>query len=131
MDVVWTFLIGEYTRVVSAMWVSLVSLLLYFPEEPCLSLDLSGWWLGMQNQRFCSSPAALHLLQNCFDLTFMPYMGEVGDTSWRQIDLLLGFLRVWLFSEKLSDEVSNRMNLLHSWTPSLLWHSTCLEGTLQ
>ena len=50
----------------------------------------------------------------------MPYIGEVGGTVWRQIDLLLGFLRVWLFSDKLSDEVSNRMNLLHSWTLSLL-----------
>ena len=42
MDVVWTFLIGEYKRVASAMWVSLVSLVLHFPEEPCLSPDLSG-----------------------------------------------------------------------------------------
>ena len=48
------------------------------------------------------------------------YIGEVGDTAWRQINLLLGFLRVWLFSDKLSDEVSNGMSLLHFWTPSLL-----------
>ena len=50
---------------------------------------------------FCSSPVALHLLQNCLDLAFMQYIGEVGDTAWRQADLLMGFLRAWLFSEKL------------------------------
>ena len=61
----------------------------------------------------------------------MPFIWEVGDTAWRQIDLLLGFLRVWLFSGKLSDEVCNRMSLLNSRAPSLLRHSTCLEGTLQ
>ena len=65
----------------------------------------------MQKQTLCSSPAALHLLQNCWDLASMSYIVEVGDTAWRQTDLLMGFLRVWLFSNKLSDEVSNRMNL--------------------
>ena len=85
----------------------------------------------MQKQTLCSSPAALHLLQNCLDLASMSHIVEVGDTAWRQTDLLMGFLRVWLFSDKLSDEVSNRMSLLHSWAPSLLLHLTCLEGTLQ
>ena len=74
----------------------------------------------MQNQKFCSRPAALHLLQNCLDLASVSCIGKVGDTTWKQIGLLLGFLRVWLFSEKNSDEVSNRMNLLYSWTPTLL-----------
>ena len=74
----------------------------------------------MQNQTFCSSPAALHLLQNCVDLASIPYIGEVGGTAWRQIDLLLGFLRIWLFSDKLCDEVASWMSLLHSWTSSLL-----------
>ena len=48
MDVVWTFLVGGYTRVVSVIC--------------CIS-----------------SPAALHLLQNCLDLASMPYVGEVGE----------------------------------------------------
>ena len=74
----------------------------------------------MQNQIFCSSPAALYLLQNCLDLASMPNIGEVGDTVWSQTDLLLGLLRVRLFSDKLSDEVSNWMSLLYSWTPTLL-----------
>ena len=78
--------------------------------------------VGMQDQTFCSSPAALHLFQNCLDLASMLCIGKVGDTAWRQIDLLLGFLRVWLFLDKLSDEVSSWMSVLHSWTPSLLWH---------
>ena len=55
----------------------------------------------MQKQTFCSSPVELHLLQNCLDLAFMQYIGDVGDTAWRQADLLMGFLRAWLFSEKL------------------------------
>ena len=74
----------------------------------------------MQNQAFCSSSGALGLLQNCLDLPSMTYIGEVGDTAWRQIDLSLGFLRVWLFSDNLSDEVSNQMRLLHPWNSSLL-----------
>ena len=106
MDVVWTFLVREYTRVVSAMWLSLVSLLLHFLEEPCLSPNSSSWRVEMQNQTFCSSHAALNLLQNCLDLAFILYIWEAGDTAWRQIDLLFGFLRVWLFSDKLPDEVS-------------------------
>ena len=85
----------------------------------------------MQNQPFCSSPVALHLLQNFLVLATMTYIGEVGDTAWRQVDLLLGFLRVWLFSDKFSDEVCNRVSLLNCWTPSLLLHLACLEGTLQ
>ena len=120
MDVVWT-LVGEYTRAVSAMWLSLVSFLLHVSEEPCLSPDLSSSRVEIQNQTsFCSSPAVFHLWQNCLDLASMPCIGEVDDTAWRQIDLLLGFLRAWLFSDKLPDEVSSRMSLLHSWTPSLL-----------
>ena len=42
LDVVWTFLVGEYTRFVSAKWVSLISLPLHFLKEPCLSPDLSS-----------------------------------------------------------------------------------------
>ena len=76
----------------------------------------------MQNQTICSSPAALHLLQNSLDLASMPCIEEVGDTAWRQIELLLGFLRVWLFSDKLSDEVSCRMSLLHSGLPDFSKH---------
>ena len=49
----------------------------------------------------------------------MQYIGEVGDTAWRQTDLLMRFLRAWLFSEN-SDKVSNRMSLLHTWISSLL-----------
>ena len=56
----------------------------------------------MQNQAFFSSTVALHLLQNFLVLATMTYIGEVGDTAWRQVDLLLGFLRVWLFSDKFS-----------------------------
>ena len=85
----------------------------------------------MQNKAFCSSHAALHLLQNFLVVASMPYIGEVGDTAWRQVDLLLGFLIIWLFSDKFYDEVCNWMSFLHCWTPSLLLHSTCLEGTLQ
>ena len=56
----------------------------------------------MQNQAFFSSTVALHLLQNFLVLATMTYIGEVGDTAWRQVDQLLGFLRVWLFSDKFS-----------------------------
>ena len=42
LDVVWRFLVGEYTRFLSAMWVSLISLPLHFLKEPCLSPDLSS-----------------------------------------------------------------------------------------
>ena len=118
-------------RVVCSMWVSLVPLLLYFPKEPRLSPDLSGRKVGKQNQTFWSSPATLSLLQNFWNMPSIPYIYEVGDTVWRQTDLVLGFLRIWFFSEKHSDEVSNWMSLLHSWIPILLWHSTCLELTLQ
>ena len=66
-----------------------------------------------------------HLFQSCCivsvaKLASMPYIGEAGDTAWRQTDLLMGFLRLWLFSEKPSVEVYNRMILLHSWNSSLL-----------
>ena len=44
----------------------------------------------MRNQTFCSSPAALHLLQICLDLPSMSYIGEVGGTTWRQIDSTAG-----------------------------------------
>ena len=118
MNVVSIFLIGEYTRVMSAMRMSLVSLLLQFPKEPSLSPNLSGWNVGMQNQIFCSSPAALHLMQNCLDLAFMQYIGEVGDRLEANRSTA-GVPKSWLFSEKLSDELCNRMNLLLSWTPSL------------
>ena len=118
-EVVLTFLVGEYTMVMFAIWLSLVSLLLHFPQEPYLTTELSSGNVGMQKQTFCSSPVALHLLQNCLDLAFMQCIGEVGDTAWRQTDLLMGFLRAWLFS-KNSDKVSNRMSLLHTWISSLL-----------
>ena len=101
MEVVLAFLVGKYTMLMFAIWVSLVSLLLHFPQEPYLTPELSSGNVGMQKQTFCSSPVALHLLQNCLDLAFMQYIGDVGDTAWRQADLLMGFLRAWLFSEKL------------------------------
>ena len=85
----------------------------------------------MQKRTFYFSPAALHLLQNSLDLASMPYNGGSCDIVWRRTDRLLRFLRVWLFSGKLSDEASNWMSLLHSWAPSLLRHSSLLEGTLQ
>ena len=84
-----------------------------------------------QKRTFYFSPAALHLLQNSLDLASMPYNGGSCDIVWRRTDRLLRFLRVWLFSGKLSDEASNWISLLHSWTPSLLRHSSLLEGTLQ
>ena len=104
MYAVWKFLVGRYTRVVFAIWVSLESLILYFPKEPCLSPDLSSYRVSMQNQTFCCSHATLHLFQNCLYLASMPYIGEGGNAVWTQVDLLLGFLRVWLFSDKLSDK---------------------------
>ena len=67
----------------------------------------------MQKETFCFSTAAFHLLQNCLELASMPYIGEVGATYWGQTDLLLDFLRICLFSKKLSGKVSNR-SLLHS-----------------
>ena len=76
--------------------------------------------MGMQKQTSCSNSAGSRLLQNCFDLASMSSIGEVGDKAWRQTDLLLWFLRVWLFLEKLSDEVSNWMSLFHSWISSML-----------
>ena len=120
-----------YQGCVCHVGVTRVSLLLHFPGEPCLSPDLSSYRVGMQNQTFCSSPAALHLLRNCSDLASMQYICEVSDTAWRQTDLLLGFLRLSLFSDKLSEEISNWMSLLHSWSPSLFWHFNCLKGTKQ
>ena len=66
----------------------------------------------MHNQTFCSSPAVLHLLQNSLDLASIRYIGEVCDTAWMHIDLLLGFLRVLLFSDKLSDAESACWNFL-------------------
>ena len=45
LDIVWTFLVGGYTKVVSVMY--------------CIS-----------------SPAALHLLQDCLDLASMSYWGS-------------------------------------------------------
>ena len=48
MDVLWAFLVGGYTRVLSVVC--------------CIS-----------------GPAALHLLQNCFVLASIPYVGEVGE----------------------------------------------------
>ena len=59
----------------------------------------------MQNQTFCSSPAALHLLQNYFNLASMPHIGEVSDTAC-QSDQSVAFLD---YQSALS---------------------TCLEGTL-
>ena len=55
----------------------------------------------MQKQTFCPSSAALRLrvLQKYLDLACMPYTEEVGDRAWRQTDLLLRFLRAWLFSD--------------------------------
>ena len=55
----------------------------------------------MPKQTFCSNPAVLYLFQNCLDMASMPYIGKVGDTAWKQTDLLLGFPRVWNFQEKL------------------------------
>ena len=101
MDVVWILLVGEYSRVVSTMWVSLVSLILHFPKEPCLSPDLSGWKVEMQKQIFYSSPAVLHLFQNCLDLASMSYIGKVSNRAWKQRDLLIGFLRAQLFSKNV------------------------------
>ena len=98
-DVVWTFLVGEYYRVVSTMRVSLVSLILHFPKEPCLSPNLSGWKVEMQKQTFYSSPAVLHLLQKILDLAAISYIAKVSDRTWEQRDLLTRFLRVRLFSE--------------------------------
>ena len=103
MDVAWTFLVREYTRVVFAIWVSLVSLLPHFPEELCLSPDLSSWNVGMQKQTFCFSSTALHLLQNCLNLASMPYIGEVGEACcWSSLDFgyfqknfLMKFPIVW------------------------------------
>ena len=85
------------------MWVSLVSLFLDFREEHCLSPDLSSLRVGMQNQTL-------------FGSGFHASIGDVGGTAWRQIGLLLGFLRVWLYSDKLFYVVSNRISLafLHS-----------------
>ena len=81
------------------MWMALVSLFLDFREEHCLSPDLSSLRVGMQNQTFC------------LDLVSRPSIGDVGGTAWRQIGLLLGFLRVWLYSDKLFYVVFNRISL--------------------
>ena len=58
-------------------------------------------------QSCCIAPAA-KLFGSGFHATYWGIW-------WRSLEanyLLLGFLRVWLFSEKLSDEVSNRIKLL-------------------
>ena len=83
----------------------------------------------MKKQVF-SRPGALHLLQKCLDLVSMRYTRKVGGTAWRLTDLLFGLLRVWLFLEKPSDQVSNKMSLLPSCTLSLLCLSTSFEGNL-
>ena len=47
MEVVLAFLVGEYTMLMFAIWVSLVSLLLHFPQEPHLTPELSSGNVGM------------------------------------------------------------------------------------
>ena len=97
------------------MSVSLVSLLLHFTEELCLSPELSGWRVGMQNQilfQSCCIASVAKLFGSSFHAI---YWGR----WWRSLEA------------KGSTAGVPKINLLHSWTPSLLWHSTCLESTLQ
>ena len=52
---------------------------------------------------------------------------EVGNTAWRETDQLLGFLKIWLFSEKLSDEILNWISLHWLWSDEIADNSklTC------
>ena len=119
MDVVWTFLVREYTRVVFAMRVSPISLLLYFSKEPC-------YHPTYQAERWeCKSKHFVQVLLHCICCKTVwiwrpcHMLGKLLTQPGGKKDLLVGFPRIWLLSEKLSDKVSNRMSLLHSWTPSL------------
>ena len=61
MEVVLAFLVGEYTMLMFAIWVSLVSLLLHFPQEPHLTPELSSGNVGMQKHFV---PVLLHCICN-------------------------------------------------------------------
>ena len=61
MEVVLAFLVGEYTMLMFVIWVSLVSLLLHFPQEPHLTPELSSGNVGMQKHFV---PVLLHCIYN-------------------------------------------------------------------